>query len=274
MAINLATQYQKQTADAFYQDSVILGKTARKYNWDGVKSIEVVTIQTQAPGDYSRQGTSRYGSPSDVQDTKQILEVKQDKSVSLVVDKGDNTSQMMVKEAGKVLRLEIREQFVPMQDKYALKTWSENNKVQSSVDATVTKSNIVSLINKGRAALVNKKVPLTNTFIYIGATNYALLTEAPEFIGLEKLGTAALENGVVGKTKGMKVVEIPDDYLPSGVNFMIVNANCVEAPTKIEDAKVHQDPPGISGHLLEVRWLFDAFVLEAKADGIYVSKKA
>lgn len=282
MAINLAKKYEKQTTDAFYQDSVILGKTNKNYTWDGVKSVIVTTIKTVAPGDYKRTGLSRYGDPKEVEDTIQELSVTQDKAVSLTVDKGNNTEQQMVKDAGKVLRLEIREQFVPMQDKYALNKWATYSNidgdvtytVQSGVDASLSKSNIVSAINKGRTALVNKKVPLNKCYLYMSSTNYALLTEAPEFIDNEKLGTAAIEKGVVGMVKGFKVVEVPDDYLPTGVNFMIVNSDSVVAPTKIQDANVHQDPPGISGHLLEVRWLYDAFVLNTKSEGIYVSKKS
>lgn len=274
MAINLAEKYSKKTADKFYTESVILGKTARQYEWDGVKSINVYTITTVAPGDYTRTGTSRYGTPTEVQDTVQNLAITRDRSVSLTVDKGNNTQQMLIKNAGKVMAAQIREQFVPEMDKYCLATWSAHEGVQSGTDASITKSNIVAAINKARVALVNKGVPKKNAFLYIGATNFALLTEAPEFTYLEKAGTKALEDGVVGKCKGFQVVEIPDDYLPTGVNFMVVCKESVEAPTQIKDMKIHQDAPGISGALMEVRWLYDAFVLDAKKDGIYVSKKA
>ncbi len=278
MAINLAEKYSKKTADKFYKESVILGKTARQYEWDGVKSVNIYTITTVAPGNYNRSGTSRYGTPTEVQDTIQTLPITRDRSVALTVDKGNNTQQMLIKNAGKVMSLEIREQFVPEMDKYCLDTWAnykneDGGRVQYNVDSSVTKSNIVSLINKARVALVNKKVPLKNAYLYIGATNFALLTEAPEFTYLEKAGTKALEDGVVGKCKGFQIVEIPDEYLPTGVNFMVVCKESVEAPTQIKDMKIHQDAPGISGALLEVRWLYDAFVIDTKKDGIYVSRR-
>lgn len=274
MAINLAEKYSKKTADKFYQESVILGKTARQYKWDGVKSVNIYTITTVAPGDYNREGTSRYGTPTEVQDTFQTLSITRDRSVALTVDKGNNKQQEMIKNAGKVMSLQIREQFVPEMDKYCLEKWATHTGVQTGTDASITKSNIVAAINKARVALVNKSVPKNNAYLYIGATNFALLTEAPEFTYLEKAGTKALEEGVVGKCKGFKVVEIPDDYLPTGVNFMVVCKESVEAPTQIKDMKIHEDAPGISGALLEVRWLYDAFVIDTKKDGIYVSKKS
>lgn len=277
MAINLASKYSSKVVDKFYKDSVILGKTSREYEWDGVKSINVYTITTVAPGDYTRSGTSRYGTPTEVQDTIQTMSIAKDRSVSLTVDKGNNKQQMMIKNAGKVMNAEMREQFIPEFDKYCLKTWAEyknasSETVQTKIDASVTKDNIVSLIAAGRTALVNKKVPLTNTYCYIGATNFGLLAQAPEFLNLDKLGPGAVENGVVGKCKGFAIVEVPDEYMPTDVSFMIVKKECVLAPTQIKDMKIHQDAPGISGALLEVRWLYDAFVLDTKKDGIYVSR--
>lgn len=273
MAINLATKYSKKVADAFYLNSVILGKTSKEYEWDGVKSINVATITTVEPGDYTREGVSRYGTPTEVQDTIQTLSITQDKSVSLTVDKGNNKQQQLIKNAGKVVNLEMREQFIPMFDKYALKVWTDGAG-QTSTDASVTKSNIVEIMRKGITAFVNKKVAKTNCYFYIGASNYSKLVLSPEFLGVEKLGGKALEKGVVGELSGVPVVEIPDDYLPENTNFLLVKKEAVLAPTQIKDMKIHKDAPGISGALMEIRWLFDAFVLDAKKNGVYVSKTA
>ena len=35
--INLATKYSPKVVDQFYLDSVVLGKTSKEYDWDGVK---------------------------------------------------------------------------------------------------------------------------------------------------------------------------------------------------------------------------------------------
>ena len=42
-----------------------------------------------------------------------------------------------------------------------------------------------------------------------------------------------------------------------------------EAPAKLEDYKIHQDPPGISGSLVEGRVNYDAFVLDNKKSALY-----
>lgn len=287
MAINLAEKYEKRIAEKFYVESVILGKTSREYDWNGTQAINVYTITTVAPGNYTRSGTSRYGTPTEVQDTKQTLPITQDKSVSLTVDKGNNTQQMLIKNAGKVMALELREQFVPMFDKYCLARWSGlmssaptwASLVQTHVDASITKSNVVEAIFAGVTALRNKGAKISDAYCYIGESNFAKLLLSPEFLNVDKLGERNVENGVLGKIRGIQVVPVPDDYfdhtvntdLTKDINFMIVKKESVLAPTQIQDAKVHQDPPGINGGLLEVRWLYDAFALDTKAGGIYVS---
>ena len=285
MAINLADKYSKKVEERFSLDSLVAGKTSNDFDWDGVKSIQVYDIETYEPVDYDRtSGSNRYGDPQEVQDSLQIMTIAQDKSNSLTVDKGNNTEQMMIKNAASVAKRQVRERYIPMRDKYCLNVWAnfkledeEGNtiaQVQTKVDGNLTKSNIVEKISDGVTALVNKLVPITNCYLYIGASNYGKLANAPEFLSLEKLGQKAVEKGKVGEVHDLAVVRVPDSYMPAGVNFMIVKKEAVLAPVKIKDMNLHQNPPGISGHLLEFRWIFDAFVKKTKADGIYVSKSA
>jgi len=269
MTINLATQqFQKKVADKFYLESVIAGRTSKEFSWDGVKSINVWTIVSQEPGDYTRSGTSRYGTPTDVEDTVQTMEITQDKSVSMVVDKGDNRQQMIIKNAGKVLAVELREKFVPMVDKYALSKWNTGRGQYTVKSATLSTDNIVTEIGKHVTALGNKNVPVGDCVCYIGYTNYALLLGSKEFINIWNLGDKAVGKGKVGEVRGLTIVAIPDAYLPNGVNFLTVCKNSVLLPFQIKDTKVHEDAPGISGALMEIRYLYDAFVLKAKEDGV------
>lgn len=268
MAINLAEKYSKKVADKFYQESVIAGRTNKDYDFDGVKSIKVYTIVTQDPGDYTRSGTSRYGTPTDVQDTIQTLTITQDKSVSMVVDKGNNKQQELIKNAGKVLALELREKFVPMVDKYALTQWNTNRGAYTVKSAALTKSNIVEEIGKHITLAGNNSVGIDDMTCYIGWTNFGYLVNAPEFLNLEKLGEKAVAKGKVGEVRGLSICPVPDSYLPTGVEFLTVKKSSVLLPFQIKETKVHEDAPGISGALMEIRYIYDAFVLEAKNLGV------
>lgn len=281
MAINLADKYSKKIVDKFYTDSVVLGKTSQEYDWDGVKSIKVWTINTYDPVDYARpgQGTnalypaslSRYGQTQEVEDTIQTMTITQDKAVSLSVDKGNNTQQMLIKNAGIVMAREVREKFIPMFDKYVI-AQANTNAGTATVHASLTKATIVEAIGDHVTALMNAETNPSDAYCFIGATNFGKLVNAPEFLNLEKLGEKALDKGVVGRVRGLAIVPVPDSYLPTGVNFLTWKKQCVLAPTQIKDMKVHQDPPGLSGALLEVRWLYDAFVLTAKNKGVIADR--
>ena len=54
-----------------------------------------------------------------------------------------------------------------------------------------------------------------------------------------------------------------------GSAFLLVHKDACVAPRQLEEYKTHEDPPGYSGTLCEGRVLFDCFVLDEKADGIY-----
>lgn len=301
MAINLATKYSQKVVDKFYVDSVVLGKTSKAYDWDGVESIKVWTIKTYQPNDYHKPVTSggglspanptegsntnlgsylgRYGETYEVEDTIQTMTLTQDKAVSLAVDKGNNTEEMLIKNAGKVMSLEMREQFIPMFDKYCLGVWSEkamtNGCYTEIAAASITKSNIVDEIFKHATMIRNAGATLDDAYCYIGETNFAKLLMADEFIHYANptFTPRNIEKGVMGKVRGMQIVPVPDSYMPANVNFLTVKSSCVLAPTKIKDMKVHQDPPGLSGALLEIRWLFDAFMLDTRKEGVVVCLK-
>ena len=295
--INLADKYSSKIVDKFYKDSVILGKTNKEYDWDGVKSIKVWTINTYAPTDYGKPSSdtaitgahARYGSTYEVADTVQTMTLTQDKAVSLSVDKGNNTEQMMIKNSGIVMARELREQFVPMFDKYCLARWSglmttapswASNVTVKADGVTLAKSAIVEAISAGVTAIRNNLTDVDDAYCFIGESDFAKLLLSPEFLAVDKLAERNLERGVMGKVRGLQIVPVPDSYLTTtgntnltaNLHFMIVKKSAVLAPTKIKDAKVHSDPVGISGALMEVRWLYDAFALDTKAKGIYVSK--
>ncbi len=270
MAINLATKYAEHISNMYYQESLLGGKTSKEWNWDGVKSVEIPHIQSVPLNDYTRKGANRYGEMKDVQDTVQTLTLRRDRSFALVVDKGDNTEQMMIKNAGKVMSIETREQVVPEIDKYALGRWVEDAGHIVGI-AKPTKASIVSALSDAAQALDDNLIPQSGRYVYITGENYSLLRQAPEFLNIDSLGEKALEKGVVGEIFGMKIVKVPTSYLPKNAFFLLTHKTAVLLPEKIRDAKIHEDPVGISGAVLEGRYIYDAFVVGARAAGVYAA---
>lgn len=277
MAINLATKYEKEIAKVFTLKSKVDGNVNKDYDFTGVKSIHVYTPVTQPLNDYKRTGTNRYGEPQELQDTVQEMAVTKDRSFSITIDKGNKTEQMDAKEAAKMLSLEIEEQVTPEMDKYALGRYIDYAGKIDALAAAPTKSTICEKVSDGMVYLSNKKVPDDNRYIYIGWTYFGMLRISDQFIGIDALGEKALVHGSLGTFMGAQVIPVPDDYLKKGSSqcyFLIYHRNSVIQPKKIQDYFVKDNPAGINGALLEGRFIFDAHVLGARADGVYAAVAA
>ena len=83
MAINLADKYSAKVAERFAHKAYSAGIAGNAYDFDGVKSIKVYSIDTVPLGNYSRSGTSRYGTPTDLTDSYQTMTMTQDKAFTL-----------------------------------------------------------------------------------------------------------------------------------------------------------------------------------------------
>lgn len=267
MAINLATKYSDKIAEKFRVESFLAGKTTNEYTFEGVKAVKVATPITVAEGDYARSGIARYGSPADMADTTQTMTMTQDKSFSLIIDKGDNSEQMMIKEAGKMMGLQLGEQTIPTADKFALAKWIKDAGGVVSVASAPSKTTAMDAVLDADVWFTDNLVPEGNRYIGVTAAFYKLIKQ--ELTAVNDLAKTIVEKGVVGELNGMKVVKLPTSYLPTSCYFVAWYKNSCLFPYKINDAKIHQDPPGISGHLLEGRHNYDAFVLGAKANGVY-----
>lgn len=270
MAINLATKYSDKIAGMYTLGSLVADKTSKEWDFSGVKTVKIYTPQTVEPTDYNRAGTSRYGTPKEMGDIVQELSMSQDKSFSLIIDKGNNSEQELVKNAGKMLKLQTNERMVPMVDKYALARYASLAGTAAYITKP-TKTTIISEIANAVGVLDDACVPQSDRFLYITGAMYNLLCQTNEFLGIDSLGEKALAKGIVGEVFGAKVVKVPTSYMPDGVYFILTHKNAVILPYKIRDAKVHSDPPGISGALLEGRSNFDAFVIGARCMGVYAA---
>lgn len=269
MAVNLATKYSSQIAEVFTAGSFVKGKTSQSFDLTGVKTLKVYTPVTVPEVDYTREGLSRYGTVTEMQDIVQELKMTQDKAFTLTIDKGNNLDQNMTKKAADMLRLQINEQSTPAADKYALRRFAMMAGTIDTVSEAPTKETVVELISTGAQALDDQLVPDGDRYAYVTSEVYKMICLSPEFTGLEGLGVKSVGKGVCGEIAGLNLVRVPKSYMPDGCYFLITHKNAVLMPYKISDAKVHNDPVGVSGALIEGRHYYDAFVLGAKSAGVY-----
>lgn len=270
MGVNLATKYAKKVDERFKSKSLTESFINREYDWEGAKTIKVWSIPTVALNNYSRTGTNRYGTPNELEDTVEDYTLTQDKSFTFTIDKGNNVDQMNIKGAGKALQREIDEVIVPTKDIYRLGKIAAAAVANSgTATAAVNKTNAYEKFLAGQTYLDNNKVPVSGRIAAISASFYALIKQDSSFVKNGDLSQKMLVNGQVGEIDGVKLVKVPDSYLPANCSFIITHPSVTVAADKLAEYKVHDNPPGINGNLVEGRVYYDAFVLDAKKNGCY-----
>lgn len=270
MAINLATKFSDKIATAFTHGSYVRAHTNNEYSWTGVKTLQVATPQTVPMAAYKRSGTNRYGEPQEMQDTVQELTLTVDEGFSLTVDKGNNSEQMGIKNAGKMLRLQLDEQATPNVDKRAFAVVAQQaGKVVGITKPT--KATIVDAVAAAGEYLDESITPDEGRVLFVTPEMYRLIKGSDEFISIGELGKKSVAKGEVGELDGNTVVKVPSKYFPVGVYFYLWHKKAVLEPAKLHDTHLHLDPPGISGHLLEGRNIYDAFVLGILSGSTYVA---
>ena len=138
----------------------------------------------------------------------------------------------------------------------------------------LTPENICIEIFKANTALDNAEVPETGRILVVTPGTYQLMKQSGDIFLNTDVAEDMRLKGVIAQLDGAKVIKVPANRLPDGFGFMVAHPVATVAPTKLEDYRVHEDPPGISGSLVEGRICYDAFVLENKKNAIYYQATA
>ena len=116
-------------------------------------------------------------------------------------------------------------------------------------------------------------VPETGRIIVVTPDVYQLMKQCKDITMETDIGAEMRIRGVVSNLDGAAVIKVPANRLPENFGFMLAHSCATVAPTKLEDYKIHTDPPGISGELVEGRIVYDAFVLDNKKKAIYYQEQ-
>ena len=268
MAINLASKYSPKIVERYRTKSLTEVPGMNKdYDWQGVKSVKVYSLTPVVLGDYTREGSERYGTPTELQDTTQEMIVSKDRSTTITIDKGNNTEQLAIKEAGKVTAMQNEEVFFPEFDKYKLSVWGATTTTTGTAVALTT-TNVYEKFLAACELLDEKLVPQSGRVAFVTPATYNLLKRCPEFVKQSESGQKMMNSGHVGEVDGVQIIKVPTSYMPTKVAFIVMHPSCTIAPLKMEDVNLHLNPPGISGHRIDMRWIYDCFVFDAKKDAI------
>ena len=265
-----AKKYAHQVDERFSRASQAEMVVNKDYDFKGVKTVAVYSVPTVELVDYERSGLSRYGTPEDLGNQTQELTISKDRSFTFIIDKGDKAQTQLVMDAGKALNRQLREVCVPEYDKNVFTVIANAAyTLGNTSSASITKSNAYEQLLAAQEVLGNNNVP-DNGRVCLCSYKFAnVLKQDSAFMKYGDASQEMVAKGVLGEVDGTRIVKVPASRLPEGCNFILTHPMACVAPKQLSEYKIHTDPPGISGYLCEGRFLYDAFVLNNKANACY-----
>lgn len=268
MAINYASKYAQKIDERFSREALTGAAVNNDYDFVGTKTVNVYSVPTAKMNDYTRTGSSRYGTPEELENTVQELTLSKDRSFTFTIDRGNYSDTQMSNAAGAALQRQLREVVIPEIDAYRFAKICEG--AGTTAEGEITSDNAYDAFLDGTTALIDNKVPQAGCAAFVSSTFYKCIKEDSSFIKNGDMSQEMLVKGQVGTIDGIPIIAVPKSYLPEGVNFIITNQSATTAPVKLSEYKIHDNPPGINGWLIEGRVYYDAFVLNNKKPAIYV----
>lgn len=269
MAINYTTKYSSKIAERFKLGSLTDSACGHDYDFVGAKTIKIYSVDTVALNNFDRTaGSNRFGAVANLGDTVQEMTCTQDKGFTFAIDAGDMSDQAIDKAAGKALRREIDEVITPTMDKYRLAKWAAGAGNIYTPAAAPSKSTILGYLIDANAMATEDLVPTESRTMFISVDWYKLLVQADAVLSLEKLGSKAVSKGAVGLVDNCVVKPVPTSWMPEGVGALIKYKGCTVDPVKLQHYDVLPKVQGFDGPVVQGRVYYDAFVLDAKKNGI------
>lgn len=279
MAINLAEKYSKKVQERYAAKSRTDAYAGHDYDFTGVKTIKIYSIDTVPMVDYTRSGTARFGELTELGDTLQEMTLAMDRAFTFSIDEGNKGEQFNVKQANSALKRQIDEVMTPEIDKYRLNAWATGKGLTSGFEvlsgtASLTKTNILEEIFNAGATMSDENIPEDGRTLFIKMTDFVKFKLADQVMGADSLAAGTIKNGYKGTIDGMNVITVPSSHMPEGVNFIIKHRGATVDPVTLKNMRVHKHPMGVDGDVVEGRIIYDSFVLDTKAKGIFVHKSA
>ena len=268
MAVNLVTKYSSQVDEVIRKGLLSTPGTNNDVEFGGAQTVTVYSMETAPLNDYN---ANRYGVPVELEDSTQEMKMTQQKSFTFTIDKTfEADSPEGVRNAGKALQRQIEQVIIPEIDRYRFAKLSENAGTKNY--DVITAENAYEAFVSANTAITDEEFPIenrvafcSNSFIELLKNDTVHFTKATE-IAQDRI----VFKGMVGDCDGVAIIAVPKRRLPAGASFIITHPMCAPAPVKLQEYKIHKDPPGIAGNLVEGLLYHDIFVFEKKKKAIAV----
>lgn len=274
MAVNYAEKYSVIIDEEMSRESLTDRAVNKDYDFDGVNKVNVYSVDTVPLNDYNMKADSnRYGTPKELGNEIQTLELTQDKSFTFSIDRRNADDTVMAMSAAKALARQIKEVVTPAIDRYRIFKWTSGVHTDHVKAEALTSENAYAAFLDGSMVLFDANVPTDGRFAFVTPAFYKNIKLDRNFVSSGDKGHELAVKGAVGTIDNTTIIVAPTNYFTAGTNFIICHPVAMTSPIKLADYKQHENPQGINGWLIEGRIYYDAFILNKKKKAIYVSKQ-
>jgi hypothetical protein len=275
MAQNLATKFSPKVSERLYSESIVGKVTNKNFDWVGVDTVKVYSVDTMTMNDYSRSGDNRYGNPTEIGTTIQTWQLAEDRSFSGTIDALNSAQSQNVTKPGTILARQVREEIVPEVNTYVLAVLNTAGAVANRddivADAATTASNAYTNFLSIQADISNNLGKTTGRVAVMTPAYYNFLKQGGFVLDSDK-GQSKLESGSLGMVDGCEVVIHNSTEMPANCDLIITHKDVCTFADVLTDYVTHKNPRGINGYLIEGRHAYDAFVDTNKVNQIGIHK--
>lgn len=277
MAQNLATKFSSKVSERLNSESIVGNVTNKNFDWTGVDTIKIYSVDTMTMNDYARSSDNRYGSAEEIGTTLQTWQLAQDRSFTGTIDALNSSQSMGVTKPGTVLARQLREEVVPEVNAYVMQT------IVTAGEAANRDDIVSDAATDATNAYVNYLAIKANITNNLGKAkgNVAVMTAA--YYNFLKQGGFVLDSdsayrdrksGVLGQVDGDDVVIHTSAELPANTDLVITHKDVTTFADVLTDYVTHKNPRGVNGFVVEGRVAYDAFVDTNKVNMIGIHKTA
>ena len=268
MAVNLAQKYSSVLDQVFTAGSYTDKYVNKKYDFDGVQTINVYTVTTVEPSDYKRSDTGdRFGGNNELQNIVTPYTLNNDKSFKLVIDRGNYEQTALAEKAGAVMKAEMEERVIPMIDADRIKAAATGATAVSQ--AITAGNNAYTDILKAEAFLDEDKAPVEGRVLFVTPGYYNTIKEyITTTMHADTYSSKLISRGYVGELDGIPVVKVPTSYFPTKTNAVLWHRDALLGAKQIMNTRIKTDSELVDGTLLLGRFIYGSFVLNGKKKSV------
>ena len=268
MAVNLAQKYSSVLDQVFTAGSYTDKYVNKKYDFDGVQTINVYTVTTVEPTNYKRSDTGdRFGGNNELQNVVTPYTLNNDKSFKLVIDRGNYEQTALAEKAGAVMKAEMEERVIPMIDADRLKAAAAGATAVSQ--AITAGNNAYTDILKAEAFLDEDKAPVEGRALFVTPGYYNTIKEyITTTMHADTYSSKLISRGYVGELDGIPVVKVPTSYFPAKTNAILWHRDALLGAKQIMNTRIKTDSELVDGTLLLGRFIYGSFVLNGKKKSV------